>query len=291
MFFASTSIIALRVNLEDRKQPNSEDVCSRHNEMTAWAGGTPMSGRTGFYRSELLTALYGVPSNPVKNVQSGPGCGKDFPWSITQQQLVQWVDPMIERAIVEERPMVVIEIGVLYGGTSISIAERIHSHLTQDSLLRENSTVISVDTWLGDMAMWNNRDFQKQVHAQGGAVYDEYNCYAQNVQLSVAQDMIVPLRLPSSIAARLLYQKGVLADLIYVDGSHDFEDVLGDLNRFKYLLTSCGQLFGDDFHLDSVKSAVVVFANQNNLRIEKIAMRSHSGADQVGWALRSSQGC
>merc|ERR1719375_2432487 len=100
--------------------------------------------------------------------------------------------------------------------------------------------------------------------------------------------MIVPLRLPSSIAARLLYQKGIRADLIYVDGSHDFEDVLGDLKRFKRLLTSCGRLVGDDFHIDPVRRAVELFAEQNQFNVETIAMRSHAGADQVGWALLSS---
>lgn len=253
------------------------------DNMSAWAGGKAKTGRGGIHRDEMLTMLYGRPLNPLDQIVRQRCAGADkFPFSITDQQLVQVVDPVLHSS---SRPVVFIEVGVLYGRTSIRMAERIMAKASHKPNLK-NSIVLSIDTWLGDMALWNLLNWKDTVLQHGGTPQD-YDCYVGEVQASTARHYIAPLRLNSQIAARLLHQKGVLADLIYVDGSHDYEDVLTDLHRFSRLLTPCGSMFGDDFSLEQVKAAVQKYSKDHGLKIDTIPMRTWHQKEQVGWVLRN----
>jgi hypothetical protein len=44
-----------------------------------------------------------------------------------------------------------------------------------------------------------------------------------------------------------MWHHGIRADLIYLDGSHDYEDVACDIAAYRPLLTPGGVLFGDDY--------------------------------------------
>ena len=60
------------------------------------------------------------------------------------------------------------------------------------------------------------------------------------------QKFIAPFPTTSAIAARYFRDLGIKSDLIYIDGSHDYDDVLADLQDYYKLLSSKGWMFGHD---------------------------------------------
>jgi hypothetical protein len=85
--------------------------------------------------------------------------------------------------------------------------------------------------------------------------------------LKELQDLITPFPQTSAIAARWLKSHEIKADLIYIDASHDYDDVIQDLSQYFELLSDNGILFGDDYWIDDVKDAAQNFAQQNNLKL------------------------
>ena len=57
------------------------------------------------------------------------------------------------------------------------------------------------------------------------------------------------------------------ADLIYLDGSHEEEDVYQDIVAWWDLVSRGGVLVGDDWSWDGVRMAVSRFASENGLTI------------------------
>ena len=68
--------------------------------------------------------------------------------------------------------------------------------------------------------------------------------------------------------------KNLLFDLIYIDGSHKYEDVLNDArNGFDHLKNS-GIIIFDDFNKPEVQKAILFFLNKNSKKI-KVLMVYH----------------
>jgi hypothetical protein len=43
-------------------------------------------------------------------------------------------------------------------------------------------------------------------------------------------------------------KNNVIADLIYIDGSHEYEDVISDIDSYLPLVRKGGIFFGDDYY-------------------------------------------
>jgi hypothetical protein len=83
-----------------------------------------------------------------------------------------------------------------------------------------------------------------------------YFDFLANVVQHGFQDVIIPVPCTSVIAARVLASQGIVADLIYIDGSHNYDDVVADIRAYRPLLRSGGVMFGDDYEWKSVREAV-----------------------------------
>jgi predicted O-methyltransferase YrrM len=132
----------------------------------------------------------------------------------------------------------VVEIGALYGLSTRHIA----------TLLPENGKIYTIDPW----------DYHEGMYEQ----------FLSNVVLSGLTSKIVPIRKRSDQA--LIdnikpYENSL--DLIFVDGDHETEGVLTDLKLYYPLVKNTGVICGDDWLLKSVRAAVELFAQQNNLTI------------------------
>lgn len=83
---------------------------------------------------------------------------------------------------------------------------------------------------------------------------------------------IFPIQNTSLNGARILAHMGIQAELIYVDGSHEYHDAYSDLCAFAQLLAPGGVMFGDDFRsFAGVFAAVMRFAHEGNFKIEEVA--------------------
>ena len=154
-------------------------------------------------------------------------------------------------------PKMILEIGTWKGQSAISMG------LIAKELGIE-TTIVCLDTWLGSIDFINaiakddiDRD-TKPIFGYPSVYYQ----FLTNVISHELQDIIIPFPQTSSIGCRWLENKKILFDLIYIDGSNDYRDVMIDLESAWPLLKENGVIFGDDYnhHLfTDIKKAVKSF--------------------------------
>lgn len=172
-------------------------------------------------------------------------------------------DPqMFYELIGQVKPKIIIEVGTWKGKSAIQMADVIkYNNL--------DCKIYCVDTWLGALEFW---DWQKNTPERDLQLKNGYpQIYYQflsNVVHSNHQDIIIPVPLTSNLAAKLLSRKNIKADLIYIDASHETEDVYDDMKNYIPLLNQNGIIFGDDYHWESVKNGVNLYAKDYSCEIE-----------------------
>jgi len=167
--------------------------------------------------------------------------------------------PIFEHVISTYRPSRMIEVGTWKGASAIKTAELMKSYQIPEPQL------ICVDTWLGSVENWINRDdpscFASLALKWGRP--DLYYTFLTNVVRTRQTDVIVPFPADTNTAAKFLLRKGMHADAIYLDASHEYEDVIADLGAYWKVLRPGGVLIGDDYELwPGVFQAVNEFAER-----------------------------
>jgi hypothetical protein len=120
--------------------------------------------------------------------------------------------------------------------------------------------LLCVDTWLGSGEFQGRaRDAERDLRRANGwpMVYFEF---LANMKLAGLQRVVTPWPCPSLIAARCLRTTpGIdLFDVVYIDASHDYDDVRADIAAWWPLVRAGGLLCGDDY--DPVSDPGVVQA-------------------------------
>lgn len=159
---------------------------------------------------------------------------------MTEVQGWNSTNPTFADIIAEVKPRVIIEVGSWRGASVIHMA----------SLC--DAKFYCVDTWLGSF------EHIRDGWIQFGGRPNLYEQFLENT--AHLHDRMVPICLPSNIAAKCFAHKNVTADLVYIDGSHDYEDVKRDLRDYWPLVTNGGAMFGDDYwEWSDVRKAVGEF--------------------------------
>jgi hypothetical protein len=158
--------------------------------------------------------------------------------------------PLFRELIEKTQPTVIIEVGTWLGASAIHMAK----------ICRElglQTTIYCVDTWLGAEEFWTSKaDTEERNLRQKNGYPQVYFDFLANVVQHDCQDLIVPIPNTSTIGSIILQDRRVLADLIYIDGSHEYQDVKTDVLAYKKLLSPKGLMFGDDTGWGSVKMAI-----------------------------------
>lgn len=183
--------------------------------------------------------------------------------------------PLFRQLIDELDPGLVIEVGSWKGQSAINIASRIAAR-------RGDAQLLCVDTWLGSFDWWLNPSQPPLADMKPRHGYPTlYYQFLANIVHAGLQDIVVPFPTTSTIAARVLIARGVKADLVYIDASHEENDVYMDLAYFWHTLRPGGVMFGDDYRSDfypGVVAAVTAFAATMGLQ--------HEVVDGQFWVLR-----
>jgi len=154
------------------------------------------------------------------------------------------------RLIGETKPNTIIEVGTWLGASAINMAEE-----TRKAGLE--TKIYCVDTWLGAEEFWTRwADTPERDLKCRNGLPQVYFDFLSNVVEHGVQDMIVPVTNTSHIGSMILKHRGVEAQLIYIDGSHEYEDVRRDIQDYMPILTSGGVMFGDDMGWKEVREAV-----------------------------------
>lgn len=195
-------------------------------------------------KTELLTKL-GL-TDPCKGFIANPNI-KLWGWNGGSElfgKLIERFDPKL-----------IIEVGSWMGQSTINMATCLKQ---QD---KEDSCVIAVDTWLGSREHWIEPDLRQHLKLQHGFPTFYYDFLSNVVNHGVGVK-VMPIPMPSSIGSEYLYNKlgGEISELIYVDGSHEQQDVYQDLTGYWKLLKPDCIIFGDDYDWEGVNTAVHGFA-------------------------------
>jgi len=160
------------------------------------------------------------------------------------------------------QPKLVIEVGTWKGGSAIYMGKYIKAK-------NLDTKIICVDTWTSD---WDFLGILESGHLSN-LINDNPEIYRQfiaNVIKSDLTDIILPFPQTSLDAADWFKKEGILAELIYLDGSHKETDVYRDLLRYYELVVPGGILFGDDYFSGEpgVVRAVNRFSHEMKLTLE-----------------------
>jgi predicted O-methyltransferase YrrM len=151
--------------------------------------------------------------------------------------------------IIRTNPSIIIEVGTWKGASAIKMGNVLKE-------LNLNCKIYCVDTWLGALEFWTNYAHTEERDLMLKNGYPQiYYQFLSNVIHNNLQDYILPLPLPSNIAYKVLQNDNILADLVYIDASHEYEDVKSDIENYKKVLKKGGIMFGDDMAWTGVSKA------------------------------------
>ena len=195
-------------------------------------------------------------TNPTTPPQPDPGICPE--WGGT--------DPLFGQLIRQYRPHLVIEVGSWLGASAITMAQA-----AEEADL--DTHILCIDTWLGQTPSWTIKrkdpTFYGALHLWRGypRLYDHF---FQNIHRYGVAHRITPFPATSRDAFRTLKYHKINADLIYIDGSHEREDVAEDLENFSRRLNLGGHIFGHDFQMPAVKLSVQAFAQERKMEIDEV---------------------
>jgi hypothetical protein len=159
---------------------------------------------------------------------------------------------IFDRMVADLRPATIIEVGSWKGRSTAHFAK---------ASAELDSEIIAVDTWLGgiDHHLSDLPQDDRRLDRFGDPGL--YRQFLRNFLGTPEAARIRPLRQTSINGARILKAMGKRAGLVYVDGSHEYDDAYADLVAYFPLLAEGGYMFGD----------VIRFAHEAGLRIEEVA--------------------
>jgi predicted O-methyltransferase YrrM len=171
-------------------------------------------------------------------------------------------------AVAHLRPNRIIEIGSWKGQSAIFMA-------LASLRLNLETEIVCVDTWLGSLEHWDSASGDKTMF-ESLSIKHGYptliQAFLTNVKSYGVDHVITPCPMPSSQAAKFLKKHQYSAPLIYIDGSHEYADVMSDLESYWELLEEKGIMILDDYLIfDGVTHAVHDFVARN--RINFVAER------------------
>ncbi len=220
--------------------------------------GIRRAGSTGEIRvtaTSLMNAIHGG------NIYEG------FDFQSHSEDLAGWGgdSAAFSQLIRETHPTFIIEVGSWKGASAVTMADALETHDI-------DGRILCIDTWLGALEFWSDQGDPERFHALEckHGYPSVYYRFLSNVCHRGQQQRIVPFPLPSSAAALWLLRTDLRADLIYIDGSHEEDDVYQDLLDFHALLNPGGKIFGDDWGWSGVRAAVERFASEEKLQIRHL---------------------
>lgn len=169
--------------------------------------------------------------------------------------------PFFGELIRAVKPGLVLEVGTWKGQSALNMARELDR-------LGPGRQLVCIDTWLGAIEFLTDHDdpdrYRSLGHLHGYPTV--YYQFLANVVHAGLQHVVVPFAQTSTNAARWFLQHGIGADLVYIDGSHEENDVYADLVYYWLVAKPGAVVFGDDIGWLGVRNAVTTFARENGLQ-------------------------
>jgi hypothetical protein len=165
------------------------------------------------------------------------------------------------RLVSEIKPTTIIEVGSWKGQSAINMGKAVQR-------LGLPTKIHCVDTWLGANEFWTrlSNSTERDLILKNGYPQIYYQ-FLSNVVHNRLQNVILPFPNTSENGFRYFEYNNVMAEMIYIDASHEEDDVYKDITNYWNLLKTGGVMFGDDYinNWPGVVKSVNRFAEENNL--------------------------
>ena len=136
-----------------------------------------------------------------------------------------------------EAPQFGIEVGSFVGSSAAVFGE----------FMKESGGVLlCVDTWCGDINMWLSNKFDSTMDKKDGNPKIFYH-FLGNIKSAGLDKTVIPFRVSSIVAARMIRVLKWKPDFVYLDSAHEAGETFMELSLFWNLLPSGGVLIGDDY--------------------------------------------
>ncbi len=174
--------------------------------------------------------------------------------------------PAFRELILDIKPRLIVEVGSWKGNSALQMAS-----VARGAGLA--TQILCVDTWLGALEFWTEHaDRERYLSLKLRHGYPSvYYQFLANVCLEGFQNQIIPFPQTASIAALWLRYYGITPEMVYIDASHEEEDVYSDLCNYWPLVSANGVLFGDDYSWDGVRLAVNRFGREEKQHLQFVA--------------------
>lgn len=159
-----------------------------------------------------------------------------------------------EEVVTQLRPSLIVEIGTWIGGSAMWMGEAVKK-------LNLDTEIVCIDTFLGSVEHWG--DVSKFNFKNGRP--NIYQQFLSNIIHQEMTDIITPFPIDSHNGLLFLKKNNIQADLIYVDGAHDYDSVCQDLVGAAQILKPGGWILGDDYMHPPVRRAVNYIFGENNV--------------------------
>jgi Methyltransferase domain len=156
----------------------------------------------------------------------------------------------LEWVIKKYKVKTIIEVGSWLGASTRHMA----------TCIPEDGIVYAVDHWKGSI----EHQAGQWASIPGLDLEKLYEYFLSNTIQAGLAHKIAPVRKESLQAAAEL---NVLADLVFIDASHDEESVYKDLVAWYPHIKNNGIFCGDDWLMSGVKRAVISFAKENGFHV------------------------
>jgi cephalosporin hydroxylase len=177
------------------------------------------------------------------------------------------------------KPGLIVELGVFRGGSSIDAANCIK---TAGKAFVEDAFVVSIDTWLNDFCMQASRKKGSASYIATDNIYCQFpNANGASLMYYGAltsikdaghSDIIVPFPASTMVSSHAFMEAGWAPQLIFVDASHAFADVLIDMENWYAVLACGGLMYGDDHMTAGVNQAVNAFIFKRGWTIDVVSL-------------------
>ncbi len=170
-----------------------------------------------------------------------------------------------KRLIDDINPQLIVEVGTWKGLSAINMGKHIKSK-------NKDTQIICIDTWLGAIEFWDSLAGTEERNLLLKNGYPQiYYQFLSNVVHNELQDIILPFPNTSENGFRYLLNKNIKPDLIYIDASHEEEDVYRDIKNYHSILKSGGVIFGDDYGTwVGVRNAIDNFKKETSINYDVI---------------------
>jgi predicted O-methyltransferase YrrM len=148
----------------------------------------------------------------------------------------------------------IIEVGTWKGKSAITMIKE-----CLDKNIKPR--IVTVDTWLGAPEFWSTQEDSERDLGFIDGYPSVFYTFTRNIKSSGFSEYVFPLPISSFQGADVLQKYGFSADIIYIDGAHEYDAVKSDIFKYIDLLKPGGIMLGDDYNWPGVKKAVDELGN------------------------------